>query len=199
MTAIAPAPQKRCALTFDDGPEPVYTPRILDALARHGIRATFFCLGRQVDMHPELTRRMQAEGHLVANHSWSHPDLTTVPPAEVREEIGRTQKVLAATTGTAPKWFRPPFGAVSQAVREAAVAHQLAIALWTVDSRDWTGHDRPGIVRTVVDRLQHPWEVVLLHTGAHAPHTAEAVDFLIAEARQLGYDLVTLADGPDRG
>jgi peptidoglycan/xylan/chitin deacetylase (PgdA/CDA1 family) len=197
MSRPATEPQRRCALTFDDGPEAQYTPRILDVLATHEVPATFFCLGRQVNAHPDLVHRIHTEGHLLANHTFTHPDLTTLSPHDATEEIAHTGEVLARITGSAPRWFRPPYGAINSVVRRVAEALQVRVALWTIDSRDWTGLDGVGILEQVVPRLSGPWEVVLLHTGAHAPHTAESLPELIRQARRRGYDLVTLADAPD--
>lgn len=196
MTETTPRAPGRLALTFDDGPDPVYTPRVLDLLADYEAKATFFCLGRQLEAHPELARRIRADGHLLANHSWSHADLTKLPQHRVWDEIARTQEVLEAIAGAAPRWFRPPFGAVDETVRQTVRAQHLDLILWTVDSRDWTGLDHDGIVGEVVPRLLRPYEIILLHTGAHAPHTAVAVAELIRRGRRLGYEPATVADGP---
>lgn len=124
-----------CALTFDDGPSR-NTPLLLDTLNQYGIPATFFLLGKQAQQHPDLVRRMVAEGHEVGNHSYSHPNLRLLPPERKAEEIGRTDAVLRAL-GATPLFLRPPYGAYDRYTVEAAETLGLSVVLWSVDSRDW--------------------------------------------------------------
>lgn len=124
-----------CAITFDDGPSR-NTPQLLDLLNQYGIPATFFLLGKQAEQHPNLVRRIVAEGHEVGNHSFSHPNLRLLQPERKVEEIQRTDAVLRSL-GAAPLFLRPPYGAFDRHTVEAAEALGLSVVLWSVDSRDW--------------------------------------------------------------
>src|ERR1700676_1273043 len=110
-TLIAPALPGELALTFDDGPNPAWTPQLLDLLGRHGVKATFFLLGRFAEQQPALTRSMADAGHLIGNHSWSPPDLSLTAPRRIREEPARTKDTLEQIAGKPVRSFRPPFGA----------------------------------------------------------------------------------------
>ena len=118
-----PRAGRRLALTFDDGPDPEWTPRLLDALGTSGVRATFFLIGERADRAPALVRRMIAEGHEVGNHSWSHRSLWLCGPRTTAAEIGRAHERLAALTGTPPRHFRPPWGMVNAAMFRALRRH----------------------------------------------------------------------------
>lgn len=124
-----------CAITFDDGPSR-NTPQLLSLLDQYGIPATFFLLGKQAELHPDLVRRIVAEGHEVGNHSFSHPNLRLLPPERKIEEIRRTDAILRSL-GAAPLFLRPPYGAFDGHTVEAADALGLSVVLWSVDSRDW--------------------------------------------------------------
>jgi peptidoglycan-N-acetylglucosamine deacetylase len=125
------------AITFDDGPDPVYTPAILDILAEHQVRATFFLVGRHVELYPEIARRIVDEGHDIGNHTYTHRSLVPLPPERVYEEIVLTEQIIEDVTGRRPYLFRPPRGIYSQAVREIAVQRQYTLCLWSVSSQDW--------------------------------------------------------------
>ena len=125
-----------CALTFDDGPSPHTTPRLLDMLASYGIPATFFMVGRNAEHHPELVRRIEAEGHEVANHSYSHPNLRKLSLERKRAEIASTDAILRSI-GVTPRFMRPPYGAYDEATENIARDLGLSIVLWSVDSKDW--------------------------------------------------------------
>lgn len=124
-----------CALTFDDGPSRL-TPRLLDMLRDYGIPATFFLLGSQAQRHPDVVRRILAEGHEVGNHSWSHPNLRTLAPERQEEEIRATDALLRAL-GATPAFLRPPYGAYDASTRNIAETLGLGIMLWSLDSHDW--------------------------------------------------------------
>ncbi len=124
-----------CALTFDDGPGP-YTAELLDKLAQYGIPATFFLLGRNASHYPQIVRRINAEGHEIGNHSWSHPNLRRLTTEFQEEEIGSTDNLLRSL-GVTPLYIRPPYGSFDD--RTIAIANKLGISvlLWSLDSRDW--------------------------------------------------------------
>ena len=124
-----------CALTFDDGPSP-HTPQLLDMLSEYGIPATFFLLGKQAERYPDTVRRILAEGHEVGNHSYSHPNLRLLSPANKAHEIARTDSILRSL-GANPAFLRPPYGSYDAYTVTAAEELGLGIMLWSLDSRDW--------------------------------------------------------------
>lgn len=131
--------QKLVALTFDDGPENHYTPQILDILKEKGVPATFFVVGRQIQRHPAMMRRIINEGHGAGNHTWSHPSLPGIMTNNVVAEVRNTQNELARVTGRRPDLFRPPYGAITRS--DEQLLHELGFRqiFWSVDTLDWTG------------------------------------------------------------
>jgi cellulose synthase/poly-beta-1,6-N-acetylglucosamine synthase-like glycosyltransferase/peptidoglycan/xylan/chitin deacetylase (PgdA/CDA1 family) len=194
-------PDRTVALTFDDGPDPVWTPRILDALRRNRVTATFFVIGSRVNEHPDLVRRMMAEGHEVGSHTYTHADLTGMPAWRQRIELGLTRNAIAGVTGRTPTLYRPPFSSTTDAVtradaaalREAARAGHIAV-LTDVDTRDW---ERPGveaIVRAAVPSRENGGAVVLLHDGGgDRSQTVAALDRLLPAFAGKGYRFTTVS------
>ncbi|MFD6323731.1 polysaccharide deacetylase family protein [Streptomyces sp. NPDC058442] len=149
-------------LTFDDGPDPRHTPDILDTLAAYDVRAMFFVCGEMASYHKSLLARMSDEGHVVGNHTWSHPLLTTLSRSGIRSEMERTSDVIEDGYGERPQWFRAPYGAWNRAAFRLGAELGMEPLAWTVDTLDWT---RPG-TRAIVDRVKDgaaPGVVVLSH------------------------------------
>ncbi len=148
-------------LTFDDGPSPVYTPQMLDVLARHDARATFFVVGSLAQAYPELIQRMAAEGHTIANHAWNHEDLAGLSRAAFDETIGRTQAVLG---DLAAPCLRPPYGSIGAFTREWAASHGLTLLTWDASPADWLGPPAEEIADHLV-KWARPGVVILMHDG----------------------------------
>ncbi|MEV7022457.1 polysaccharide deacetylase family protein [Kitasatospora sp. NPDC093558] len=184
----------RVALTFDDGPDPVHTRRVLEILDRYRIRATFFCVGHHAAALPDEVRRIAAAGHELGNHSWSHPFLPDLTVDQLREQLDRTAEAVARVTGTAPTRFRPPYGALSPEVPAALEAHPATLTMFDVDSRDWT---RPGperIAATVLDAAG-PGSVVLMHEGAgDRGQTVRALPAIVEGLLERGLEPVTVGE-----
>ncbi|QKV72915.1 polysaccharide deacetylase family protein [Amycolatopsis sp. Hca4] len=177
------------ALTFDDGPYPETTPALLAALG--GTRATFFLWGEHAAAHPDLVRAIAAAGHAIGNHTWTHPQLTTLADDAARDqEVRRTQDLLTRLTGLRPSLFRPPYGDTDAAVASAIAHHGLTEVLWSVDTRDWAGCTTEEIVAAAGD--VQPGGVVLMHEGR--PATVDAVPRILAALTERG-----LRPGPIRG
>ena len=170
------------ALTFDDGPYPSTTPALLAAL--EGVRATFFLWGEHAAAHPALVREIAAAGHVIGNHTWTHPYLTGLSPDAREQEVRRTQDLLVSLTGVRPVLFRPPYGDTDDAVRAtvSSVSHGLTEVLWTVDTRDWAGASADEIVAAAA--RAEPGGVVLMHEGR--PATVEAVPRILADLAARG-------------
>lgn len=180
--------QNRVALTFDDGPNPATTTQILDTLKRHNIKATFFILGQNVPGNEALLKRMVAEGHEVANHSYTHPNLTGLSTEQVKEEINKTQEVIKAACGKTPTIMRPPYGEVNQAVMQAM---KLPAIYWSVDSQDWKSRNSAAILAEVKAQTQ-PGGIILMH-DIHQP-TADALESVIQHLQSQGYGFATVSD-----
>jgi peptidoglycan-N-acetylglucosamine deacetylase len=177
------------ALTFDDGPTDD-TERILDTLAAFDLRATFFMIGRHVERHPRIARRVVAEGHDVGNHSYSHPIYLYRSPRETRRQLERTQQVIAETTGVRPCWSRPPCGVRTRAYFRISADLGLRTVLWTVAGDDWKPRIAEQITHQIVSGLS-AGAIVLLHDGdserrRDRRETVVAVPRIIAAATARG-------------
>ena len=180
------------ALTFDDGPNPPYTQQILDVLRNHNVKATFFDLGEHVAEHPELVLQEVADGHLVANHTWSHPHLPTISQDAMRTEINNTSDILQKVTGTRPTYFRPPYGEYDQNV--LPVLNQLGMTtfLWDNMASDWTLPGASVISQRIIGGA-HNGMIILLHDGGgDRSQTAAALPTIIERLQARGYRFVTL-------
>lgn len=152
------------ALTFDDGPLPRYTEQVLDVLERYGVRATFFCVGLNALAYPDQVRRIQAGGHRIGNHTWSHPFLHELTRPQLVEQVTRTSELVAQVSGTAPALFRPPYGTRSPQILRWLTDLGPTITLWDVEPFDWASPGADAIARTVLDQAR-PGSIVLLHDG----------------------------------
>ncbi|MCX7781589.1 MAG: polysaccharide deacetylase family protein [Negativicutes bacterium] len=189
--------QKIVALTFDDGPYPPYTGQLLDVLKEYDVPATFFVIGKNAEKHPELIRRIVAEGHQLGNHTYSHIDLLKAEPAEVSREVEKAGRVIAAITGEAPQIVRPPHGFRDPVVLDVMKERGLKVVEWSVASRDWTNPGVSVIVERTVSRVKSG-SVILLHDGdgvaasASRAQTVEATRHIIRELKAQGYRFVTV-------
>ncbi|HEY3067001.1 MAG TPA: polysaccharide deacetylase family protein [Methylomirabilota bacterium] len=187
----------RIALTFDDGPDPVYTPRVLDVLAAHEAPASFFLVGERAARAPATVRRMASEGHEVASHGWSHKSLWLCSPARTEAEIARAQDVLGELAGAAPRHFRPPWGMVNAAMFGALRRHRLRCVLWSVQPEGLRPASAAAQVRHVLRRA-HPGAIVDLHDAEGTPGAPErlwaALPAMIDGLRAAGYRLATVRD-----
>ncbi|MET8244994.1 polysaccharide deacetylase family protein [Streptomyces sp. NPDC005202] len=176
-------------LTFDDGPDPRYTPHILDTLAKYDVRATFFVCGEMADWNRDLLARMADEGHVVGNHTWSHPLLTQLTRRRIRSEMERTSDVIEKAYGERPLWFRAPYGAWNRAIFQLGAEMGMEPLAWTVDSLDWT---TPG-TGTIVDRIESgaaPGVVVLSHdAGGDRSQSVRALRKYLPQLLDDGYHL----------
>ncbi|WP_305788699.1 polysaccharide deacetylase family protein [Symbioplanes lichenis] len=162
--AAVPKGAKAVALTFDDGPDPAYTPQVLHILRKHHIKATFFVIGQQAHDFPDLVKSIAGEGHAVGTHTWSHQDVSRMPAGRARTEIGRAVDTVAATLGPIPHLFRAPYGSWSPtAFKVCAALGQTSVA-WDVDPRDWDNPGSDRIRSRVLHQVGHR-SIVLNHDG----------------------------------
>ena len=195
---------KRIAFTFDDGPDPLWTPGVLDALKSVKAPATFFVCGVNAQEHPDLLKRMWAEGHEIGNHSFYHPNFGQIPQARVVMELNATQRAIQAATLRSTTLFRPPYGIDSQpstAEEIAPVNEARKLGYVTVaeglDPRDWEGHPTPEQIagRVVQDAESGQGNIVLLHdSGGNREATIKAIPLIVNRLRTLGYQFVPVSD-----
>ena len=173
-------------LTFDDGPDPVYSPRILDTLAKYDAKAVFFVIGSRVEAAPDVAKRMVAEGHRIGNHTWGHTPLAGVSRFEFDEEIGRTQDVVERVTGERPTTFRPPFGAMDRNTRRWTDAAGVEVVMWDLDTQDWSEPDSSAITASIVEYARSG-DVVLMHDGGgNREPTIEALEGVLERLSSHG-------------
>ena len=182
---IAPNNPKELALTFDDGPTPEFTPRLLDMLADPGIPATFFLLGRHAAAQPGLVRRIAAAGHQIANHSFSHPSLARSSEARIRQELTQARDTLEQITGAPVKFFRPPFGARRPATFRIARELGLTPVLWNAMTSDWSCPSADQIAAKLtakIEKLNRRGRAanIVLHDASHLDQTAHRAPSLEA-------------------
>ena len=191
--------QRIVALTYDDGPNPPDTDRLLDVLAKHNVKATFFLIGNRIEKHPETVRRIIAERHQIGNHTYSHPVLGFLPPAYVQRQIERTDDLLRQYGIAKDSVFRAPmltrFLPVAYVLEKGDRAH-ISSDVW---SWDWTTQNPDKITETVL-RKTKPGSIIVLHDGkaenqnANRSGTIEATDRIITALKQDGYQFVRLSD-----
>jgi len=188
--------QKLIALTFDDGPNPVYTPQILDLLKAYDAKATFFVLGKRVQMYPALAIREVNEGHEIANHTFDHHYLKNVSSQKLMDEIRQTQDIIFDITEQTPHVFRPPGGFYNEALLQLTQEDKLTVVMWSwyQDTKDWK---RPGvdkIVHTVLSNV-HNGDIILFHDlQGDCSQTVEALKRIIPELKNQGYQFLTVTD-----
>lgn len=174
---------KAIYLTFDDGPHPVYTPKVLSILAKHHAKATFFVLGREVAAHPQLVDLERSYGHHIGNHTWDHPMLTHLTDAKLRQEI---------TSGVKSRCFRPPYRDTNKKVEAVAASYHYHQILWDVDTNDWKKPGAAAIERAIL-RGARPGAIILMHDGGgNRSETVAALDRALTKLSAQGYTFRSL-------
>jgi peptidoglycan/xylan/chitin deacetylase (PgdA/CDA1 family) len=187
------------ALTFDDGPNPSLTPSLLKLLDRHGVKATFFLIGKWVAATPQLVKEISAAGHTVGNHTDTHPALTFCSTSRICAELNRCDDYIEAATGQRSQWMRPPYGFRSPQL--ASVVRKRSgrgLVMWSAMARDW----KPQAAETIIERLHRVrgGDIVLLHDGdpqvanADRRHTVLALDYWLPRWKDAGLHFATLDD-----
>ena len=207
---------RKLALTFDDGPNPAITPKLLDLLDRYNARATFFLIGRYVRECPELVRQTVSRGHLVGNHTETHPNLFRLTRREIRIELRLCHDAISSALGSPPKWFRPPFGMRNPWVIPSARELGYRTVMWTLLPGDWREKPPEWLIprmQPIADHAQRSLEngskaavasmgdVLCLHDGAHRElngdrsRTLAALEYWLPRWRDLGLEFVTIGEG----
>lgn len=195
MRTVRHAPRDRpvVALTFDDGPDPVTTPALLDVLADLGVPATFFVVGEGVDANPGVVRRIAREGHELGNHTYCHRYLPLARASSVERELRETDRAVERAAGVTPTIGRPPWGGRSPWTVRAFTRLAKRLVLWDVNSFDWKGKTAREVVDRVLDRAK-PGSIILMHEAREGGATTiEAVRMLVPALRARGFELVTVS------
>lgn len=180
--------EKKIAITFDDGPHPYYTPQLLDGLKERGVTATFFLTGEGAEQNPEIVRRMYEEGHLIGNHTYSHLQLNESNGECFKQELIRTNEILAEITGEEVQYVRPPYGSWN---RQFEKELNMIPVLWTIDPLDWCSNNAACIAQKVCAKAEEN-AIILMHDQYKTSVTAalEIIDTLTAQ----GYEFVTVEE-----
>ncbi len=187
-----PQTEKVIALTFDDGPDAVYTPQILDVLSEMGVKATFFVVGENVRRHPGVTQRIIDEGHVIASHSDTHPNLRYLEPELIEKEMAVTSQTIEEVVGKSVALMRPPYGDLSVEACEIIRDMGMKIINWSVDSDDWRGLSTDQLLINMLPEIGGG-SIVLMHSnGGDLSGNAQAVRELIYTLRLRGYEFVTV-------
>ena len=182
---------KAIALTIDDGPNPVYTPQILRLLEKYRVTASFSMIGLEVDTYPGVAREVAAAGHVIANHTWSHPDMAYLYPVAVADQMNRATDAIHRVTGRVPTLFRAPYGAWSPAVLQQCVKTGMTPLDWSVDPRDWS---RPGVASIVSNIMGNTrtGSIILEHDGGgNRSQTVAALKIVLPRLLAAGYQFRT--------
>ena len=187
--------EEKVALTFDDGPEDIYTPQVLDVLDEFDVPATFFYMGVRAEAYPEIVERTVQEGHVIANHSWSHPALTRLTDLEVYEEVKSTEIIMEQITGLRTALMRPPYGLMSQKIVKQLKNLNYKIIQWDVDSKDWLDQGVDQILINTIPDIRDD-SIILFHSagGENQSYqaTVDVLPELIFTLKVQGYEFVTV-------
>ena len=179
---------KKIALTFDDGPHPIYTPLLLEGLRERKVKATFFLMGSAVEQYPELVKEMAEDGHLIGNHTYHHVSLARADEALIEKEVYTVNELLEQTTGQSPQFIRPPFGEYSKSLEQQT---GMICVLWNIDPLDWSTKDASKVVRRVVTNARENG-IILMHDQYQT--SVRAALTIIDELQKQGYEFVTVEE-----
>lgn len=197
FVAWGPRGSRRVALTFDDVPDPRFTPQVLEILARYKVRATFFVVGQRAAKHPALVQRIAREGHIIGNHSYDHAVFSRISRYAFEKQIVRTDQIIRPLIGYSPKFVRPPYGEILPHQVEWLRSRGYIVVNWDSDSNDWKGLDSNTILINIKRTLQ-PGSIILQHAGGGEGQdlsgTINALPRLIKLLRSKGYQIVTLPE-----
>jgi polysaccharide deacetylase family sporulation protein PdaB len=191
-----PTDQKVIALTFDDGPNPVYTPQILDLLDQYHAKATFFVVGSRVKKYPQVAKELVLRGHEIANHTYRHPNLGKISFQQFQAEMEQTKMAILEATGITSHLFRPPGGYYDERIVNAARQAGYLVVMWSwhQDTRDWANPGTHLVVRKVLSNARNG-DIVLFHdNGGDRSQTIDALEKILPELKQRGYRFITVSE-----
>lgn len=187
-TMALPKEEKKIALTFDDGPHPQFTEELLDGLKERGVRATFFVIGEHAELHPDIIKRMNEEGHVVGNHTYSHIQLTEGNRESFKQELIKTNEILTGITGKEVLYVRPPYGTWDKSFETEL---NMFPVLWNIDPLDWCANDTSCVVSRVLKAADEN-SIILLHD--YYETSVKAALQIVDELQKQGYTFVTVEE-----
>jgi len=193
--------KKHVVLTFDDGPSPIWTPKILDELKNENIKATFFMIGHHVQKYPDIAKRVADEGHTIGNHGYAHSVMLYYKPAEIEEEIKYTEYVIKEITGVTTKYFRPPKAWLRRAIKEKVKSMGYETVLWSLNSKDWVSFNHKAITRYISKHIKNG-DILLFHDsgnvtsteGGSRLQTVKTISLLARTLREKGFDFISIEE-----
>ena len=192
-----PSTKREVALTFDDAPDDMFTPQILDVLKQEGVKATFFVVGNRVEAHPDIMKRMVQEGHAIGNHSYNHANLPKLADARFRNQIQKTDELIRQYTGYVPNIVRPPYGNISEEQIQWLASQGKKVINWNVDSLDWKGLSSEEVQTNILAHMR-PGSIILQHSGGGIGEdlsgTVKCLPNIIKTLRNNGMKLVSVLE-----
>ncbi|WP_312469916.1 DUF4309 domain-containing protein [Neobacillus sp.] len=185
--------KRKVALTFDDGPDKIITPAIIDILSNHHVKGNFFFLGSRVKEHPDVVKDAFDHGNLVLSHSYNHVELTKLGNAAIREEIDSAGKAIKSLIGKEPAILRTPYGDTNAQVAEISKQEGYSIVLWSIDTLDWSQKDSKNIISNVITNVRNG-DIILMHSDSDKSETKKALPLLIEELQKRNFEIVDLQD-----
>jgi len=193
--------KKHVVLTFDDGPSPIWTPKILDELKNENIKATFFMIGHHVQKYPEIAKRVAQEGHTIGNHGYAHSVMLYYKPAEIEEEIKYTEHVIKEITGVTTKYFRPPKAWLRRTIKEKIKSMGYETVLWSLNSKDWVSFNHKTITRYISKHIKNG-DILLFHDsgnvtsteGGSRLQTVKTISLLARVLREKGFKFISIEE-----
>lgn len=188
---------KKIALTFDDGPDNIYTTKILKILKTNHVKATFFIIGNKAEKNVNTIKSIIKDGNAIGNHSWSHANFSKLTPLQINNEVSRTEALIYSITSNSPGLFRPPYGAASHKVEQQIISLGYRIIYWSVDTRDWAGTS-PDQILKLVKKETKPGSIILFHCSGigkrNLSNTERALPQVIKTYKSKGYNFVTIPE-----
>lgn len=186
--------EKKVALTFDDGPHPIYTPKILDLLEEYSVPATFFVIGQNVDNYPEAFKTLLESDCEIGNHTYHHKNVSNMSESEIRSELEMTETAISKFSNIKPTLLRPPEGSFGKQLEKVCIEKKYDVILWSIDTRDWEYASAEQISATVLKKIQNG-DIILMHDYvSHGAHTYDALKIIIPELLSRGYSFVNVSD-----
>jgi peptidoglycan-N-acetylglucosamine deacetylase len=192
----APMKEKLVAITFDDGPDPLFSSQVLDVLKKHQAKATFFVIGQYAQLHPEIIKRELEAGHEVGNHTFTHIDIEKVTASRLAKEIDKTERVIYQDGEPELKLFRPPLGHINWRLVKMMEKKNYKVILWSwhQDSRDWGGRAAAPMANQVMNNLRNG-DIILFHdAGGNRSETVKALKIILPQLKARGYKCVTVSE-----
>ncbi len=186
--------KKEIALTFDDGPSPLWTPQVLEILKKHNIKGTFFLLGKNVKKYPDLVKRIYEEGHNIGSHTYSHLNIYYCKKPRAIFEIEETHRLIKEITNYEPYLFRPPYGAYQKKFYHYLRQYNYKIILWTISAEDWNGDSAKKIQTRVLSNLRNGAIILFHDSGGNRSPTIKALNTIIEKTKDIGYNFITVEE-----